>query len=79
MRGCVVEGNIELTLKNGNIVLLAERDNKTLDEITLEDDSYRDSDDLAKELLGQVMAILEELTDLDTLKETIGRELKDNY
>ena len=80
MRGCVVEGNISLELKNGSIVLLAKRDNKTLDEITIEDDQFRENLALAKELLGMTMQIIYELTkSKENVTDAIEEELCENW
>ena len=64
--------NIKLTKQN-EIAMIA----KDI-EIVLESDCYRDTDDLAKELLGQAMYIVHELKGIEGLKETIEDEM-DNY
>lgn len=80
MRGAVIEGNISLTLKNNQITLLSERDNKTLDEISLEDDYYRnDVYSLAKNLMGQCMKMLCDLKGEMDMTDAVEEELKTNF
>ena len=76
----MLNGKIKLTLNElDQIVLKGERDNKTLYELPLEDDYYEyDFVSQAKELMGQLMGILNENSSQEEFIEMVEDEL-DNW